>query len=308
MTLDFRQLAPAVLALTAAVVLWCATPAPARAQDPDLGNPDTYSFSQQFALMLINQERRREGLAEVKLDPVASQAAKDHADDMLAGSFFSHWNRAGDKPTRRYNRLGGYHNLSENIYMLHSSGKSIEAHLELMIKTLMDSPGHRRAILDPSFTHVGLGFSLSDDGEDFYGVQEFINRIGGEYSCPLEAMVGQRVRFQGRYDPRLYSFAQVTVGYEERAVPRDRGWLAKTGSYSNADKTIAGYIPDQRARFDGMQTYHDVTIDDDQGRFTCNALMDYKGKAGLYYLFLWLDNRQTGRTVLAAVATVDVRR
>jgi len=227
---------------------------------------------------------------------------------MLAGNFFSHWNRSGDKPTRRYNRLGGYHNLSENIYMLHSSGKTIEAHLELMIKTLMDSPGHRRTIMDPAFTHVGLGFSLSSDGRDFYGVQEFISRVGGEYYCKLNARVGERVKFTGRFDALNFTMTQINIGYEELPQPRERIWLSKTGSYSNADKTVAGYIPDTRARFDSLETYHDIEIDQKRGTFSCNALMDYKGKAGLYYIFAWLEHRRTGETVLAAVATVEVTR
>lgn len=36
--------------------------------------------------------------------------------------------------------------------------------------------------------------------------------------------------------------------------------------------------------------------------------MDFKGREGLYYIFLWLRDRRTSSTFIAATATVDVTK
>ena len=88
----------------------------ARAVEADLGDPDTYAYAQRYLLLQLNQLRGREGAPRVELDPLACQAAKQHAAEMLSGRFLSHWDRRGLKPTRRYNLLGGFHALGENVY------------------------------------------------------------------------------------------------------------------------------------------------------------------------------------------------
>jgi uncharacterized protein YkwD len=280
----------------------------AHAQLRDLNDPDSYSFAQQYLLKLINQERTRLGLSRVRLDPIAGQAARQHALDMLAGGFFSHWNRAGLKPTRRYNLLGGYDALGENIYYKHGPPASLEARLDEMIATLLNSSGHAKTMLNPYYTHVGLGFAADAGGRDFYGVQEFITRVGGDYRCPLTAQLGQRIEFRGRFDPLRYRLEHVVVGYEERPQPREVKWLMRTGSYSDADKFIAGYTPNPHISFASMDTYHDIFVDAQDGWFECQPLLDFKRREGLYYLFVWLSDRQSGEAILAATATVDVTK
>jgi uncharacterized protein YkwD len=273
---------------------------------PDFTDYDTLQFAQDYSLLCINQERDKAGAPPLRLDPLAAQAAKLHADDMLARGYFSHWDPDGLKPTRRFNLLGGYHALGENIYFAHGDPDSAEEMIDAEMRTLMASPGHRRTILDPAYTHVGLGFSLGSGRGDFYADQEFITRVGGEYTCPLAAKVGQRVQFSGRYDAQRYTLEHIIVGYEERPVPRSTRWLANTGSYSDAQKMIAGYSADPRISYPGMDSYHDLQVDAANGRFRCQALLDFKGHEGLYYLFLWLKDRRSGKTFIAATATVDV--
>ena len=278
----------------------------ARAVEADLSDPDTYVYAQRYLLLQLNQLRGRSGAPRVELDPLACQAAKQHAAEMLSGRYLSHWNRRGLKPTQRYNLLGGYHSLGENVYRQRGGGGSLEERLQLMLDTLLDSDGHRQTMLGGSYTHVGLGFALSDDGRDFYGVQEFIVRVGGEYRCPLSAQVGDTVEFSGRFDPRVFGLAYLVVGYEELPVPRDREWLSLTESYRDGDKLVAGYAPDARQNFEGLETFHDIEVDGQQGWFNCPVRLDYKSKAGIYYLFVWLTRRQTSEAVLAAVAAVEV--
>lgn len=284
------------------------TPAQAQRELPDFSDYATLTFAQEYSLLVINRERAAAGAGAVRLDPLANQVAKQHAQDMLARGYFSHWDPEGLKPTRRFNLLGGYHALGENIYFAHGYSGTVEELVDVLMRVLMDSPGHRRTIIDPAYTHVGLGFAMDRAGGDFYVSQEFITRVGGDYHCPLFARVGERVEFSGRFDSQRYEVEQVTVSYEERPQPRDRRWLAKTNEYSDGEKMIAGYVPNPHTTFNGMDTFHDLQIDQQQGWFKCQALMDFKGREGMYYILLWLRDRASGRSFIAATATVDVTR
>jgi len=283
-------------------------PAASRAETRGSGSVldiDQYEFAQRYTLVRINQERVRAGAGRVKLDPLVSHSAKLHSEEMLAGSYLSHWNQAGILPTRRYNLLGGYDAVGENVYMQHGQLDSLEDCLDTMLATLMDSPGHRRTILEPTYTHVGLGFALDTDSQDFYASQEFIVKVGGDYSCPLTARVGETVEFSGRFDQYRYELEHVVVGYEEPPVPRERSWLMRTDSYEIGGKFFAGYTPSPDLTFRGMATYHDIESNSKTGWFRCRAVLDYKGRPGIYYLSLWLRDKRSGQSLLAATATVE---
>lgn len=288
------------LSLPWSVVDWASAAAPDNLQDPD-----RYEYAQRYTLMRINQERARAGAGRVQLNPLAGHSAKLHSDEMLAGAYLSHWDRQGLKPSRRYNLLGGYDAVGENVYYQHGPSESLEERLDTMMQTLMDSPGHRRTILDPSYTDVGLGFAIDGDGLEFYATQDFIVRVGGDYSCPLTAAVGATVEFKGRYDQYRYDLENVVVGYENPPVPRERSWLMRTGSYEDGGKLFLGYTPDPSLNFQDFQTRHDIVVNDKTGWFSCNATLDFKGRPGLYYLSLWLRDKHTGENLLAATATVE---
>jgi hypothetical protein len=99
----------------------------------------------------------------------------------------------------------------------------------------------------------------------------------------------------------------VILGWEELPQPRERKWLNKSGSYRDAERMVAGFSDNPRIRFHDMQTQQGVQVGSD-GTFSCDATLDFKGKPGLYYLFLWLRDRQTGENFIAATATVEARK
>lgn len=298
----------ALRCLALALACAAALAQPAAARSADLSEPIVYQQAQDYMLQLINAERARAGAAPVRSDPLAAQAGKQHADDMCAGAYISHWDREGLKPARRFNLLGGYHMLSENVYMGSGYNDSTNGMIERAMETLMASPGHRKTILDPRYTHVGIGLALSPDGRRFYVSQEFITRVGGEYSCPTTAAVGSKVDFCGRFDASCYSFEQIAEAWEEGPVARDPRWLNRTGVYQDGDRMFAAYSPLPSVYFSGMSTMHDVAVDEQQGTFKCRALLDFKGKPGLYYLFVWLRDKRSGEMVQVATATIEVTR
>jgi hypothetical protein len=59
-------------------------------------------------------------------------------------------------------------------------------------------------------------------------------------------------------------------------------------------------------QFKDLPTFHDVEVNAEQGWFKSGIRLAYKGREGLYYLFLWLRDKRSGEGVLAAVVSVDV--
>ncbi len=118
-------------------------------------------------LQLVNAERTKRGLSALQADPELTEVARAHSRDMFARGYFAHITPEGKSPFDRMNDAHvHYLTAGENLALAHS--------LSIAHNGLMNSPGHRANILNPSFRRVGLG--ILDGG--FYGLmvsQEFRN-------------------------------------------------------------------------------------------------------------------------------------
>ena len=112
---------------------------------------------EQLALKLLNQDRARFLLPPLKLDSHLGFVATGHCEDMKANDFFGHISPQTGSPFDRL-KASGYRSLrsGENIAFNRSL---IEAE-----DSLMFSLGHRKNILSPDFTHVGIGVSRKKGG------------------------------------------------------------------------------------------------------------------------------------------------
>jgi uncharacterized protein YkwD len=110
-------------------------------------------------LKAVNAARRREGLRPVVLAPLLNRAAQKHAEDMLARSYFAHESPSGTT-VRERSRTQGYtwRAIGENI----AEGQTS---VDEVMETWMNSPGHRRNILSPKFTELGVGLVLGRSGK-----------------------------------------------------------------------------------------------------------------------------------------------
>ena len=101
-------------------------------------------------LVLVNQERAKVGAKPLKIDPAIVPVARAHSRDMWERGYFSHTNPDGESPADRM-RKGGVKFLvaGENLALAPTT--------ETAHQGLMNSPGHRRNILDPQFSRVGIG-------------------------------------------------------------------------------------------------------------------------------------------------------
>lgn len=118
-------------------------------------------------LNLVNRERTKLGLKPLQWDPEILPVARAHSQDMFVRGYFSHYTLEGKDPFDRMKAAGiKYYSAGENLAL----GPS----LSICHEGLMNSPGHRANILNPTYGRVGIG--ILDGGA--YGLmisQEFRN-------------------------------------------------------------------------------------------------------------------------------------
>jgi uncharacterized protein YkwD len=110
----------------------------------DESNPKAALFE------LVNRERRRAGIRPLDGDPSLDGVAEGHSKDMVDAHFFGHKSPTTgvveDRLRAHGIRLGLF---GENV----AKGPSmVDSHAMLMA-----SPAHRANVLNPNFTHVGIG-------------------------------------------------------------------------------------------------------------------------------------------------------
>lgn len=101
-------------------------------------------------LELVNRDRKAAGLAALELDPTLTRMARAHSQDMSDNRFFAHVSPHTGRLIERAEAAGlRFSRLAENI-AVHRNVEEAEA-------ALLRSPGHRKNLLDPSFTRIGIG-------------------------------------------------------------------------------------------------------------------------------------------------------
>lgn len=143
---------------------------------------DCEALRQQL-LGLVNEDRSAERARPLTLYAAATQAGQAHAEDMLYRDYFSHLSPEGATPGDRLAKAnaGPASTWGENIWMFESgtlNGKHlpIEDWHGLVARAedaWMHSPGHKKNILDDSFTHLGVGISYAEATGEVRMVQVF---------------------------------------------------------------------------------------------------------------------------------------
>lgn len=111
--------------------------------------------SENTMIDLINSERQKNSLPKLKLDLEVTKVARVKSQDMVDNDYFSHYSPNYGSPFEMMKSFGiKYVYAGENL----AGNQAVEsAH-----KALMNSSGHRKNILNPDFTHIGIGIKNSD--------------------------------------------------------------------------------------------------------------------------------------------------
>lgn len=128
--------------------------------DPEWEGVHEYVFA---VVDLVNEERAKENLAPVTLDRAATTAAQVRAEE--AKCCWSHTRPDGRKCFTALAEAGvTYQAAGENL-----AGKISTP--EKVVQAWMDSPGHRKNIMNPKYTQIGVGYVADGNywGEFFVG-------------------------------------------------------------------------------------------------------------------------------------------
>ncbi len=106
--------------------------------------------SEQEMFALVNKERLAAGVRPLVWDDKRAVVARAHSEDMFKRGYFSHYSPEGKDVGDRLIKAGiNYSYAGENL--------ALAPNVQRAHTGLMNSPGHKRNILDPGFAKVGIG-------------------------------------------------------------------------------------------------------------------------------------------------------
>lgn len=121
---------------------------------------------EQEVIRLVNEIRAQNGLKALTYDWELGRVARYKSQDMKDNKYFSHTSPAYGSPFQMMKSFGiSYRSAGENI----AKGQATP---QAVVNAWMNSSGHRANILNPSFTHIGVGYV----GDGKYWTQMFIGK------------------------------------------------------------------------------------------------------------------------------------
>jgi uncharacterized protein YkwD len=249
-----------------------------------------------YALSLINSDRRSNGLQNVTLSNIDS--AQHHADNMLADQFFSHWDTNGYKPYMRYTLAGGKGAVAENCAVQLGFYSDLKEALKGMEWRMMyddaDSNwGHRDNILDPLHNKVSIGIAF--DNNDVYLVQDFED----DYVSWSTLSLYSQVVMQGTILKPGESISQVAIYFDNPTPlttqqldnpPYNSGYDAGTyvGMAVSPPPSGSQYLPPEKGILIVADTWSEAGQNFDI-QFSMSTAFAQWGE-GVYTLYLWTDS------------------
>lgn len=118
---------------------------------------------------LVNIEREKRGLQPLTISPQISDIARKKSNDMKIHNYFDHQSPTYGSPFEMLQQFGvSYSSAGENIAAGQQTAQEV-------MNGWMNSEGHRANILNPSFTHIGVG-TVTGGNYGIYWTQLFISK------------------------------------------------------------------------------------------------------------------------------------
>jgi uncharacterized protein YkwD len=272
-------------------------------------------------LRMINRDRQHFGLPPVELDPDASSIADAYCRLQIRNRTSGHFTLDGQTPYMRYSFAGGNDGLSENAAAWSANfGFSDRALLDMMRRSQVammseaaPHDGHRKTILDPHATHVGIGVAW--EGGEFRIAQEFIRRYV-EWGRPLprSASAGERLLCSGH--PKAgYEIEAITVHHEPFPQAISAQAANHIGSYA-LPYDRREYLPRLKTfyrRFgDAVEEVREEYSDGRRGDFQVGEdggfafAVPFPDGPGIYTVVIWVRAQGARETIAASNVSIRV--
>lgn len=136
--------------------------------NPSVQAGDDEATRESRMVELVNAERRKNNLPALKVDPEVTKVARIKSQDMVDNNYFSHNSPTYGSPFDMLRSFGiNFLYAGENLALNNTVEGAHEG--------LMNSSGHRQNILNPNFTHIGIGVKPKDRNS-FIFTQMFIGK------------------------------------------------------------------------------------------------------------------------------------
>lgn len=260
---------------------------------------ETKTTLRQHILTLINRDRALYNLPPVELDAEASSIGDAYCREQIRNRTTGHFTTDGRPPYMRYSLAGGDHGVSENAAAWSANYTFNERALYEMARRSHDAmmaeapphDGHKKTILDPHATHVGIG--LAWEKGEFRLVHEFVRKyVSWSRPLPRAAKLDERVIARGAALPGARVEA-VTVHYEPAPDSMPAHVANALESYSLPDKR-RDYLPRRRG---------ELQVGED-GRFTFNV--PFTEGPGVYTVVVWVRRDGVQQPVPASNVSIRV--
>lgn len=134
---------------------------------PGVSELKTDEAAEKKMLTLVNAERAKVGVQALKMEAKITAVARAHSRDMFMRRYFSHYTPEGADAGDRLSEGGvNYTVAGENL--------AYSPDVDTAHTGLMNSPEHKKNILDPQFYRIGIGIIITES----YGImvtQNFTN-------------------------------------------------------------------------------------------------------------------------------------
>ncbi len=273
----------------------------------------TVKEARRYMLALINRDRTANGLSPVELDEGApTTAGQAHAEDMVRLGYLGHWGSDGSVPEQRHTEAGGSDMVLENALcftdeakrVAHPSPmidpKQVERAESLFFDEVPPNDGHRKNILKPLHTKVGIGVAQSTETAKELAVpcfaQEFVDAYGAYTALPKTAKVGATIHVEGTLAPNA---TPTGVGIARAPTPKPiaASELNKRRSYPVPKPYQMywgpGFITPIVAKITGPKIAIDVPLSD-------------KGQPGLYEVSVWAKIGPSQEQTMVSLRTIVV--
>lgn len=283
-----------------ALLLAATLAAHAVAAAPVSDTPELAATIKAKMLAKINGERREFGLTPVRVDPLASRVADALCRRQVYDLSVGHFSTDGLAPYHRYSFAGGLDGITENTaawsrqtpYTAGEIERLVEESVDAMLDEGAPDDGHRRAILDPHATHVGLGFAWRDG--EVRIAQEFVRRyLTWTTPPPREARPGAKAVCVAK-PAKGWEIAAVSVHFEPLPTPLSSAAATRIESYelpvTRTDyqpRSLRDDSPIVRSARAAGGAPGDLAVADD-GSFT--FAIPFERGSGIYTVVAWLRN------------------
>ncbi|HVG25333.1 MAG TPA: CAP domain-containing protein [Thermoanaerobaculia bacterium] len=267
----------------------------------------TRATLREHVLRLINRDRAIYNLPPVQLDLETSTMGDEYCRRQIENGTTGHYTTDGIAPYARYSLAGGNDAVSENAAAWSATYDFSDRALYEMARRSQDAmmaeappaDGHKRTMLDPHATHVGIG--LAWEKGEFRLVQEFVRRwVDWKRELPRHARVDQVVSFGGT---PLHGVAieGITVHHEPLPQPIAAITASSISSYSLPDRRRE-YTPRFRAQGISLARRGDFTLRTD-GSF--HFSVPFSDGPGLYTVVVWV--RKDGEKMPFPASNTSIR-